>query len=134
MRRRKLLVVLAGMAVVGAVGTVVLWPQPPSRITRENFVRVCAGMSRAEIEAILGPSGDYRTGPTRYYIDGPWEGIDRDLPHDAFWWFDDGTLDVEFGRGAVRARWFFPAYRLDQGPFDWFLWRAKRQWHRRFPE
>ena len=39
MRRRKLLVALAGLAVVIAVRVVVVWPQPQpsSRITRENF-------------------------------------------------------------------------------------------------
>ena len=60
MRRRKLLVVLAGLAVVAA-GVVVLWPRP-DRITRENCDRIRPGMTRAEVEAILGPPDDYRTG------------------------------------------------------------------------
>jgi hypothetical protein len=55
-------VVLAGLAVVVAAGAVVLWPRLPSRITRENFDRLKKGMSRAEVEAILGPPGDCRTG------------------------------------------------------------------------
>jgi hypothetical protein len=52
-----------GLAVVVAAGVVVLWPQPQpsSRVTRENFDRIHDGMSRAEVEAILGPRGDYRT-------------------------------------------------------------------------
>jgi hypothetical protein len=37
MRRRKLLVALAGLAVVVAAGVVVLWQQnQPDRVTREN--------------------------------------------------------------------------------------------------
>jgi hypothetical protein len=64
MRRRKLLVALVGLAVVVAAGAVVLWPQaaPPSRVTRENYDCIQEGMTRAEVEAILGPPGDYRTG------------------------------------------------------------------------
>jgi hypothetical protein len=63
MRRRTLLVALAGLPVVVAAGAVVLWPRTPSRITLENCNRIREGMSRAEVEAILGPPGDYRTGP-----------------------------------------------------------------------
>jgi hypothetical protein len=57
-----LLVALAGLAVVIAAGVVVLWPRE-DRVTRGNFDRIRAGMSRAEVEAILGPPGDYTTGP-----------------------------------------------------------------------
>jgi hypothetical protein len=72
MRRRKLLVVLAGLAVVGAAGAVVLWPKPPSRITQENFDLIRDGMTRAEVEAILGPPGDQRTGLGEMYLqEGP---------------------------------------------------------------
>jgi hypothetical protein len=61
MRRRTLLVALAGLAVMVAAGVGALWPRP-SRVTGENFDRIEKGMSRAEIEAVLGPPGDYRTG------------------------------------------------------------------------
>jgi hypothetical protein len=57
MRRRKLLVALAWLAVVVAAGVVVLWPRE-NRITQENCDRIKEGMSQAEVEAILGPSGD----------------------------------------------------------------------------
>jgi hypothetical protein len=67
MRRRKPLVALAGLAVVVAAGVVVLWPRTaPERITRENYDRIRNGMSRAEVEAILGPPRDYSTGPLQY--------------------------------------------------------------------
>jgi hypothetical protein len=52
MRRRKLLVALAGLAVVAA-GAVVLWPEPPSRITRENFDRM---RSRKLLVLLSGPA------------------------------------------------------------------------------
>ena len=70
MRRRTVLVVLAGLAVVVAASTVTLWPQefrpPPldpskwpqeDRCTVENFDRLQVGMTWAEVEAILGPYG-----------------------------------------------------------------------------
>jgi len=60
MRRRTLLVALAGLAVVVAVGVVVLWPRA-DRITEANFERIRVGMSRTDVEAILGPPGDFRT-------------------------------------------------------------------------
>ena len=48
MRRRKPLVVVAGLAVVVAAGVVVLWPRA-DRVTRENFRRIETGMSRADV-------------------------------------------------------------------------------------
>jgi hypothetical protein len=73
MRRRKLLVALAGPAVVVAVGAVVLWPAPTLvRVTKEHVDLICVSdsdddedaMTRAGVEAILGPPGDYTTRPT----------------------------------------------------------------------
>ena len=50
MRRRKLLVASGGLAVaLIAAGVFAAWPQAPDRITVENFHRVKAGMSRAEV-------------------------------------------------------------------------------------
>jgi hypothetical protein len=49
MRRRKRLAVV-GLAVLVAVGALVLWPRP-DRITRENGDRIKDGMSRAEVGA-----------------------------------------------------------------------------------
>src|SRR5262245_14338544 len=61
MRRRTLLVALAGLAVTVPVAAWLLWPGQ-DEITPENYERIKAGMSRAEVEAILGgPPGDYRT-------------------------------------------------------------------------
>jgi hypothetical protein len=60
-------VALAGLAVVVAAGVVVLWPQQPSSpISRQNFGRIHVGMTQTEVEAILGPPGDYSTSPTEY--------------------------------------------------------------------
>jgi hypothetical protein len=53
MRRRKLLVVLAGLVVLVAVGVVALWPGQ-SHVTEENFSRIRKGSTDSEVEKILG--------------------------------------------------------------------------------
>src|ERR1700722_7606055 len=99
MRRRKVLVTLVGLAVV-AVGAFVLWPRK-HRITRENYERIREGMSRAELEAILGPSGDYTTGPvllnagTRSVIDIGDDGNPHDFPATE-WRGDTASVWVAF--------------------------------------
>jgi hypothetical protein len=52
MPRWKLLVALAGLAVVIAAGAVVLWPRA-DRVTRENYDRIHEGMTPTEVGAIL---------------------------------------------------------------------------------
>ena len=54
MRRRTLLVVLAGLALVAA--TVILLWLPRDPITLKNFDRILKGMTRAEVKAIRGAS------------------------------------------------------------------------------
>jgi hypothetical protein len=53
MRRRTLLVALVGLAVVllAAAG---VWPRPSSRITRENYQRICEGMTAARKTPLAG--------------------------------------------------------------------------------
>jgi hypothetical protein len=53
MRRRTLLVVLAGLAVMVAAGLVVLWPRP-DRVTRENYDRIIQGMTLAVVQSMMG--------------------------------------------------------------------------------
>jgi hypothetical protein len=59
-------VVAAVLVVLAGVAAFALWPRP-GRITRENYDRISAGMSRAEVEVILGPPGDHTTGPNVYH-------------------------------------------------------------------
>jgi hypothetical protein len=143
MRRRKLLVALAGLAVVGAAGIVVLWPRSVSRITQENCDRVQVGMSRADVEAILGPPGDYTTGPVafggRVYSSWKLDGtrqFQNEINGPRYDYLTDSAwLAVTFDdAGQVNARGIESWTKVNQGPFDNLLWRAKRQWHRWFPE
>jgi hypothetical protein len=159
MRRRTLLVALAGLAVVVAAGTVVLWPRE-DRVTRANYDRIQIGMSRVDVEAILGPPGDYRTGlgesdfgddsASRWVGDPPgfpsswglgWFAYPNSLPVEGVptasvqtnWFGDSCRICVEVDdAGRVRDSSVHNR-RLTQGPLDNLLWRAKRQWHRWFP-
>jgi hypothetical protein len=140
MRRRKLLVALAGLAVTVTGGVVVLWPRG-DRITRENCDRIQEGMSRAEVEAILGPPGDYLTaGPSNTTADLFDEnGNVRTVRHDGtvicFWVGDRAIIYVPFDRNGktTRSPTLWEAGTLPQPPLENLLWRLKRQWHRWFP-
>jgi hypothetical protein len=141
MRRRKL-IALAGLAVLVAVGAFVLWPRP-DRITEENYQRIQEGMSRAEVEAILGPPGDHRTGATYTY---PQIGTGVFSAKDLFFVFATGpawpvwkgdAVEIQIqlndsGHATHKGR--LTAHRIEQTPLDNLLWRAKRQWRKWFPD
>jgi hypothetical protein len=167
MRRRNLLVVLAGLAVVVAAGVVVVWSRK-DLITRDRYDRIQAGMTRTKVEAILGgPPGDYRTVPTEAE---QWQGcydIDADASEagcyatladgeiEAAWFGNQGIVRVWFrsgvcawgqstlpsgglsglsGEGPTPYKSFTRTVESKRGPLDNLLWRAKRLWHRWFPE
>jgi hypothetical protein len=147
MRKRKLLVVLAALAVVVAAGAVVLWPRP-ERVTKENYDRIRAGMTRAEVEAILGPPGDYRTGHGEMDYGGTWLsdpgpgfalrtswGPGESTKYlRADWMGDSFGIVILIGQsGSVVHKLGLPR-RTPQGPLGNLLWRLKRQWRRWFPE
>jgi hypothetical protein len=64
-RRRLPFALLAVLMLVGVgIAPFVMWPTPPATaITRENAARIKPGMTRAEVEALLG-------GPERHEADG----------------------------------------------------------------
>jgi hypothetical protein len=161
-KRWKLLVALAGLAVVVAAGVVVLWPSR-DRITQANFDRILEGMTRAEVEAILGPPGDYRTICTEttcaldqpVYLESdlnqyaagegrggywPLDDSPSDAPgqpaHTSFygtWFGNDGYINVQFVSDAVDYKAFYHSVRKELTPLGNLLWRLKRQWRRWFP-
>jgi hypothetical protein len=138
MRRRTLLIALAGLAVVVAAGAVVQSLQPV-RITQQDFNRIKPWMTRAEVAAILGPPGDYRTADSHTVGDCFWRPlftIEELLEDRVIFWYTDGTQwVVRFDeRGRVTSHFSRPLVRVEATPLDNLLWRAKRQWHRWFPE
>ncbi len=136
MQRRTLKWLLAGVAaacVALAAALAALWAQPPSRITRENFDRIHVGMTRAEVEAILGPSGEYNSGPTLYVCDAVYPGEFAPSPDVCLpvsWQCDTGAIEVWIDSERVYCASFSYGLRIRQSPFENLLWRVKR-W---FPE
>jgi len=141
MRRRKPWWVVAGLAVLIVAGAFALSPRVDP-VTEENFGRVQDGMSRAEVEAILGPPGDYTTGP-RLVLEPP--GPDRACQPDPAhpwthpdyvgWVTDRHCLWIGFSpAGRVQEKYLEPVGDLSKGALDDLLWRAERQWQRWFPE
>jgi hypothetical protein len=77
-RRRRLVWLLAGLVLVNAAEYVSI-ARPPG-LTPKTYKQL-PGLSRAEVERLLGPPGDYRSGPTSYDMGGPpeelrWPGTD----------------------------------------------------------
>ncbi len=81
-------------------------------------------MKCAEVEAILGPPGDYRTRPTRPIspsLRSPY------WPGSLFWGADDGTLEVWLDAdGGVLSVEVIPMEPVPIGPIDLLLWRWDR--------
>jgi hypothetical protein len=125
--------------VVVVVGVLVLWPGP-SQFTWENVNRIRKGMSRADVEAILGSPGDYTGGPVRMVENNNTldtladPGLLVTLGSRSLWVSDVAGVEVAFD---TRDRVWLVDYRpLVPAPRSYFanlLWRLKRQWHRWFP-
>jgi hypothetical protein len=138
-------------AVVVATLVVVSCLAQPSRVTKDNVDRIKYFMTRAEIEAILGPPGEYTTGPvsiTHENWAGPTAGLLTqvfDSPQDQFggprgeivglveedWCGDTITLVVQFNRDSRAC--MLTVHRTDKVPqtsLENLLWRAKRLWRR----
>jgi hypothetical protein len=135
MRRLRWALAAVGLAVLITAGAFALWPRP-DRVTLENFRCIHVGMTRGEVEGILGgPPGDYTTGPVVRIQLGDRVGYpDR-------WVGDHAVIEVRFSNSheGKRFDWvtdsiFEYARPIEQTPFERFVWRLKRQWHRRFPE
>jgi hypothetical protein len=130
-------VAAAGLVALAGVAAFVLWPRP-DRITEENYYRIKEGMSRAEVEAILGPPGDYRNGPTtNAEPEGRLFLLSGGFCSDA-WRGDTGIIRIEFDRSGHVARVDFGSdYRVDRSPLtaslDNLLRRFRRQWRHWFP-
>jgi hypothetical protein len=134
MTRRTRTVVLGAVA-LAAIGAALLAlrPNPDARITREHFKRIRQGMSRAEVEAILGSEGSdiLRT----------FSGSDLETPEEpsgcktTCWRSDTTMIEVAFdASGSVRESSCHSLHKLSRSRLEEWLWRVKRQWHRWFPE
>jgi hypothetical protein len=141
MRRRKTFGVAAIGFVALIVAAAVALRSRQDRITLENYRRIRVGMSRTEVEAILGPPGNYSTGPKplygrdcEYWPEGSeqyWFESSPILrgPDELYEWATDtARVRVMFDDAGVRGAAYRPANTDDQGYFDNLPERAKRRW------
>jgi hypothetical protein len=131
------MVLTAGLA-LAAIGTFALWPSRAARLTHENVERIHVGMNRAEVEAILGPPGDYTTGPLtdplvmavqqghiEYQVADGWLTI-------CAWATDKEAIWVSFDNSKVARDVVCCASgtKLNQTPLENLLWRMRRGFHK----
>jgi hypothetical protein len=117
--------------------------------TEERVNRINLGMARPEIEAKLGPPGDYTTGPLWYTPDSDFCGfsvqaMSRELVKDpqrrfmatnalyaqSCWSSDDLVFVVAFD--SEGKAWQSSIYRVRRAPnsLESFFLRIERQWER----
>jgi hypothetical protein len=139
MARKRRLLVLAALAALALAlaAAVVLWPQP-SQVTRANYDNIKPGMTRRDVETLLGgPPGNYAGGPTGPAGDHYAEilsNLDECVREPVWWQGDSATVAVHFGQtGLADWKAYFPTEREEQTPLANVEWRVRRQWKRRFP-
>ncbi len=140
----------------GTLFAVISWlaGSTPTRVTRNNYDRIYEGMTRTEVQAILGPPGDYRTGLGETESDGgprfngpaepdpegewPTTSIPSEWPHKHFTWlfWIGDTLEASVLLDTSQRVYSITSCnrRMTQIPSDAFLWRVKRQWQKWFPK
>jgi hypothetical protein len=141
MRRRKLLVALAGLAVVVVAAAAILRNPGPQRpvtsIPRASFSRLKVGMTPSEVAAILGPPGDNRTMETEIMTALPHEdrfGTPQASVRSQRWLSDTANVFVSFDKsGKACAGLYCPARPSRESSLSLFLKQAKRQWQGWFP-
>jgi hypothetical protein len=129
---RKLFLALFAVALLlfGA-GFPLLFPRP-SPVTKAAFDQLEVGMTRAEVEAILGgPPGDYTTGPTNPNLTAIGT-IDPEV--EELWWCgDEGEINLGFDvRGVVFSKEWYDQEGERPGVIERLRWRIDRFWARVF--
>jgi hypothetical protein len=139
MRRRKLVVALAGLAAAFVLGLAfaLLPAQYPGPLPEDVLGRIQAGMSLPDIEKIVGfPAGDHRSGPTMeifftrhgvYWEDEQeWLPQYSDLPKYT-WKTDSAIFEVVFLKsGKVATASFTEVTRQQAGPLELLAWRIRQ--------
>jgi hypothetical protein len=137
---RRTWLAIAGVVLTISASLLVLRPNPDARISRENYERIKEDMTKAEVEAILGPPGDYRSMPVDYTLnlaDGFCEGPDSRSysVENHSWKGDRSTISVDYNYlGKVIHSHRADVLEPTPGPLNVLVWRTKRQWRRWFPE
>ncbi len=125
--------ILLGLLAVAIALVVYLSVPAPSRVSPESFGRVDVGMRRAQVEAVLGMPGDYRTGPTEEPPALSFGTDEAELAKASTWAGDTAVISVEYdGAEKVTAKRYEPLRRTAPSFFDDWLWRIRRQWRQWF--
>jgi hypothetical protein len=146
LRRRKTRIAATAVVLAGAVAAgAVLFVPGPSRITSGNFDLIHDGMTLRELEALLGPAGDYATGPTMPQFEfeesvlsqkvvsknfGP-ENKDLATLQRLVWEADDGYIEVWLDSGIVSRCTFMHTYREETSTLEFLRWQLERLWNNR---
>ncbi len=108
-------------------------PIPPSRVTRANYGLIVQGMSRAEVDNVLGgPPGVHSTRPV-------WTPrsimLDRPPGGTRFQWIgDEADVCVSFdSTGHVVDKDIYDIPSQDRGSLANIVWRIEQRWRRLFP-
>ncbi len=131
MRRRTLRWVVAtlALALAGAIAFLLLRPEPPARFTREMFDRIQAGMTRADVEALLGRPGDYTTGPVEAAPGFRSMVVLQKPPLTALvldWRDNAGGISVAFDASGRPVAKSIGSCRRDHSPLRWLGWLRQR--------
>jgi hypothetical protein len=103
---------LAGLVPLAVVLFFAAWLLPPDAcpVTKAAYEKVKSGMTRSEVEAILGgPAGDYTTGEHEMGPGGPTHG--RIFYWNELWEGDEGTVYLAIGEKGVLRKEFWPGRR-----------------------
>ncbi len=129
--------VVAGLAVglVMAGVLVALLGPWPCRVTRANCERIKPGMTRAEVERVLGgPPEDYRTLPHPEFELARFTEIAPPVWPEELWIGDTGDVYVGFMPGGIVAEVRFEKADLStHSPVAVATWRLKRLKERWLP-
>jgi hypothetical protein len=121
-----------GVVLVGIAGWASLVSPVPllPQINMHSGETIRPGMTRAQVEVVLGGPGDYRTRPT-YDVWLPSLPNDRILRRSwsAEWYSDEAHVLVLFDQsGCVKTAECLPQKPNHEHPLDNALWNLRRQW------
>jgi hypothetical protein len=126
--------------VVGLIAAWLLWPVPPGvRFTREQYDRIQLGITRAEVETIMGmPPGYYYKSDSNY--EGPVyeedegdtgtayealvaSGVTPDGPDQVDWRSDSGSVIIWFLNDRVGEKMYTaPESKQHRRFMEWIDW------------
>jgi hypothetical protein len=127
---RRLVIILLVPATI-VLGTIIFQVlRPRDRLTWENFERIQLGMTRDQVERILGPPGDYSRGGGLYSGPGLIRtiGIARFAKEGELWWNDGPNIIVHFDSAdKVEGIHIYNRWTLGSPETETF-WAKARRW------